>query len=1329
MGGLKRGQLALLAVLSIGLAACGGSSSAPPPVPPAPAPVSVTLGQHGGTITLQSQGGRYTLNGATVTNGAEVEGSNGQTYRLTLANGQWSAQYVPPDPVVIPLGTSGGEVELDRSEDGTYRAGATTVESGDTVTTLNGSTYRLTLSDGEWQAAYEPPDPATVQLGASGDEVTLVRNEDGTFQAGAVSLESGGTVQSSNGGVYRLTLRGGEWQAAYEPPDPAVLTLGASGDEVIVTRNEDGSFMVGDARFESGGVIIATNGSGYRLTLGSGRWRVVYAPPPPATVALGASGDEVIVTRNEDGSFMAGDARFESGGVIIATNGSGYRLTLGSGRWRVVYAPPPPATVALGASGDEVIVTRNEDGSFMAGDARFESGGVIIATNGSGYRLTLGSGRWLVVYAPPPPATVALGASGEQVTITRNEAGVYSVNGFSFQPGGTWTTRAGARYRLSLADGQWSAAFVPSEVALVPLGTSGESLSVNQLEDGRFEVGGELLVSGSTREASNGNVYRITLVAGQWTAEYVPAQVAVELGSTGSLLTLVREEDGRYWLGRVVIESGDTHTASNGDVYRLRFSGGQWSATFVPETIRVEAGDSGNALVILRLEDGSFWLGSRQIFSGDTVVQDGNEYVLTRSGRTWTARFRAGTVRVDLPLGGSITLVKREDGTYTWNGRVIRSGSTYTINGARYRLTLGADGWRAVRRTFVTDPGDRDPDPPNRDSGESDEIEQRLGGSDLFGLRDADDSSRGTQGTHLVVGPTDNEAMYMVEDLLDRDVVREARTYAQAAREMVETVIDTIRRFTAIYEIDEDFLGDPSLGLAAQWARARGAVERIPGGHVFPSAPWRSSPDSGDIDDAIEDLEFVAEALSGRSAFEDEFGSDEGFDQLLSKLVFGSTDSARFGAFANRRSDGSWDTGHFAYSPDAAPESAEVPRQGGATYRGDTVAVYDDGTEEPQTFTGTMDITATFSTGTVQGTVTELLDDEDEDFEYDGGSLTSIVLPEAVIADPDSGDRGSFTVDGMSTLRLSRAPDVERTTSFDGQFVDVDEEVFGTWQVELDGSSETLSGAFGLDQRTDNSVDLSFVDSTGHRVQSTVYPRAVSSRETTVQGATDSQSNRDFTIAFSHGDIAFTASPGRLNLRSGRSSRHDIEHPDGLDVGNFWIESTDVTRFGAWAIASRSNAPVFASTGGAAFAYSPLEPAPSGSVADLRFTAEYRGGVRAVVHDSTSFTIFSGNVEADIAWNVGSDDDLEVRLYDFERITGSSDLLLDKEVFFEDSAELTHEQFETTSISVDSSTASGSMAIRLVGNSVDGPVGMLGGWLAEIGGVTAEGSFGADLQP
>ena len=222
------GFAVLLAVI---LAACGGGEPAPtPPAPPPfrPQAITVNLGEHGGSITLMTtQAGGYTRDGQAFTSGTEVEAENGNKYRVTLAGQAWSAEFLPPDAVPVELGTSGDTVSITQLEDRSYLADGQPLGEDMIVTADNSNMYRLTLVDGEWMWEFVPPDAVSVQLGTSGDMVSITRQEDGSFLADGKPLVSGGIVPASNGNMYRLTLVDEEWMWEFVPRPVSEMLVGS----------------------------------------------------------------------------------------------------------------------------------------------------------------------------------------------------------------------------------------------------------------------------------------------------------------------------------------------------------------------------------------------------------------------------------------------------------------------------------------------------------------------------------------------------------------------------------------------------------------------------------------------------------------------------------------------------------------------------------------------------------------------------------------------------------------------------------------------------------------------------------------------------------------------------------------------------------------------------------------------------------------------------------------------------------------------------------------------------------------------------------------------
>ena len=1203
---------AFAALCALALAACSGDSAAPPAPPPQPQTLSVALGENGGSITLTRQGNSYARDGRAFSSGDTVEGDNGQTYRLTLSGNQWTAAYIAPEPWAVALGTSGEAVLVTRLEDGTYSAGDETVESGDLVRADSGNQYRLTLhrtlEGNEWRAAYVPPEPASVALGATGGTLSVVRNEDGTFVAAGRPLANGDVRTGSNDSEYRLTLQGGEWSATYVAPD----------------RQQ----------------------------------------------------------------------------------------------------------VALGESGGRVTVTRNEDGSYNAGSSTFRSGGTVIAANGSEYRLTLRGGTWSVSYVQPPPARVDLGASGYSVTLTREENGSYRLNGQSFSSGNTWRAPNGSTYVLTMnRSGEWSSAFVPAAAEIVVFGTSGTSIRVIRREDGKYEAGGELLAEGSRRAAANGHEYQLELVNGRWVATYVPSRVAVPLGTSGRTVTLERQENGSYLLGTRVFESGEKHELPTGDTYLLILQGDRWIAEFVPVVMQVPAGESGTVLSIQRLEDGSYVLDRDPIESGDTVRRGDNEYVLTLRNGRWSARFVSGTVTVDLPNDRTVDLEKRENGSYVWNGRVIRSGGSYRINGVLYVLNLRSSGWVATRWTPSTGgSGSTSPDPEPTPT--SDEIGEALRGDSVGAdLRAEGATVGGNAGTHLTVGPSDNLRQYSLAELLNEGIVRKRDMHVETARQAILRIANSIRVREDYFRIDLDILRDDDLGLPKLWADAQEAFGRIPGfDGTDLRAPWGSSSSragNSHIEAAIEDLEDVADALSSEESFVEAYGTRHRatFEKLSASLVFGSQGQTRFGAFANNDGDDQWDSGNFAYSPLDAPSAGTLRTQGRATYSGDTVAVHaPGGSTEPTLYDGDIALTATFSTGLVTGKITDLEDEDGDAYRYGGRNVSTIDLPAATM-----NPTGAFSITSGGKANLSPGPSLNQVDSeWQGQLVNGDSEAFGVWKVDADGTGELL-GSFGVGRDSRQSVPTSFEDSSGTSIRTSVFSRSTAATTLARSGST-----LNLGTMVSQGNL--TTGFASLRLSSTSTVTRNIQH-NNADVGDAWLGATSATRFGAWIVPSSTTARY------EAFAYSPFSVTPPSVIAALHFTATYEGKTRAVVLESGNLSVFTGKAQVDITWDRGasSNDRLRLRLYDFSTAQGTSDALTAANLHFTHEATLGNTfsgaTFDSTNSShanlsgepvANSTLAKGS----LVGSTIDGPRAVIGTWTLGVSGAEMiEGSFGADITP
>ena len=153
--------------------------------------------------------GGFTLDGEAFVGGAEnpVEGEGGRRYVLTLAEGTWTAAFLPRE-VVIDLGTSGTTVTLATTEaggwtrDGAAFSSGTTVPGGTNAATGAANEYELILADGTWTPTYRP---VRMTIGGTGIEATA--REDGSgYAVGDDSLPASGVgeITAPGGATYRV---------------------------------------------------------------------------------------------------------------------------------------------------------------------------------------------------------------------------------------------------------------------------------------------------------------------------------------------------------------------------------------------------------------------------------------------------------------------------------------------------------------------------------------------------------------------------------------------------------------------------------------------------------------------------------------------------------------------------------------------------------------------------------------------------------------------------------------------------------------------------------------------------------------------------------------------------------------------------------------------------------------------------------------------------------------------------------------------------------------------------------------------------------------------
>ncbi len=119
----------------------------------------------------------------------------------------------------------------------------------------------------------------------------------------------------------------------------------------------------------------------------------------------------------------------------------------------------------------------------------------------------------------------------------------------------------------------------------------------------------------------------------------------VTLGSTGTTITLVRADDGTFWMGGALVNSGETAVRTgNGNVYTLEMTvdddgAVRWKAVYSAERVRVRLGRSGYTVELVRAEDRSWWMGRTQVRVNSLITGPrGTRYRLVMVGGRWAAR-------------------------------------------------------------------------------------------------------------------------------------------------------------------------------------------------------------------------------------------------------------------------------------------------------------------------------------------------------------------------------------------------------------------------------------------------------------------------------------------------------------------------------------------------------------------------------------------------------------------------------------------------------------------------------------------------------------------
>ncbi|MDE0621296.1 MAG: hypothetical protein OXH83_06455 [Bryobacterales bacterium] len=970
-------------------------------------------------------------------------------------------------------------------------------------------------------------------------------------------------------------------------------------------------------------------------------------PPPPfqpqtVVVQLGERGGATTLISTSSGGWTRNGQPFTTGSTVTGENAASYRLTLTNGVWTAEFIPPDPEPLVLGTSGDAILLQAQENGSYLLDGEPVTAGRVVEADNGNQYRLVLGSdGAWTVEFVPPAPQLVYLGSTGQALQVGRLEDGGFTIDGQTFAAGEVVEAQNGNRYTLTLGPtGLWTAVYVEPDPQVLRLGSSGDPpLLVYRQENGTFRLNGEPLLGGTVVEATNGSSYRLILGSGGvWQATYIPENVTVQLGSFGGTVILTPNEDGSWQRGSFLFSSGDTVRGTNGFEYRLTLGDDGWIVEPLPMTVNVPVTGSDTTIALARLEDGSFLYDNRPVDSGDRITSGENTYTLNFSNNRWTAVFLQGEILVSLGTeGDSLTLIKKADGTYEYNGVRVRNGTLVRspTTRTRYRLRFSNGEWTAS--LYVPPiPGGGTTTPVDPTPVVSEDI--------LSALPDEFLNEDGTFNSTAVAANPIRTRVGSVSD--DFSAFRGGGQYEDDT--FVESVIRAIDRILA--PIEARGLadgGDSELFVArvlieSNWGSVQTALNAIFGitGETLLSATAPVRSGQIDVIDTVSTLEDLREDLSDVAKFKSRFKTqidaavlvnsgatgDKIYEATRRVAALGATANTRFGvistltdptnsaAVASVGATGTYTSTAFAFSPLEATQLSNLPSRGTARYSGRTWAI----DSSQMLYSGAIELLASIAIGQVNGKVSNLRrSDNSADWTYNGKDVREIMLP-AINNDQFHATDGSFTqatadatvvFEQFCCTNITAVP----SSAFEGQFVGGSDNrspgaaVIGTWRIGVADAANTLNGSFGAEHVGTSAATLPSTSS------GVIYANSVT-------GHTASIDTTELTIG-SGTDHVYTL--------SGLSTRTTTVSDKTVTLR---LRNTSLTRFGAWKQVDSSGVGDPVTTRGV-FMYSQLAETsyPGGSnYIPRRGSAQYAGRTVAVDSDGD---LYDGSYRLSVTWS------------------------------------------------------------------------------------------------
>ncbi len=258
---------------------------------------------------------------------------NGNMYTVMISDdGMFSAEYVQPPALSIPLGTSGSSVEVRKNEDLTFSAlidGEWMVITAETtVTAANGNVYAARLSpEGVPIGVMHVAEMQEVMLGELGGTVTVTKAEDMTYSIGEMAVTNGTEYTAANGNVYVLMMDAeGMWSAMYQKV-MVMVALGTQGS-ITLERAENMSWWLGSEAVDVGSEVTSDNGNTYTLWYTDGAWSARFEPESMMIEGTGL----VAMTREADDMYDVNGSTLPASGVgSITVDGAMYHVWMQGG--------------------------------------------------------------------------------------------------------------------------------------------------------------------------------------------------------------------------------------------------------------------------------------------------------------------------------------------------------------------------------------------------------------------------------------------------------------------------------------------------------------------------------------------------------------------------------------------------------------------------------------------------------------------------------------------------------------------------------------------------------------------------------------------------------------------------------------------------------------------------------------------------------------------------------------------------------------------------------------------------------------------------------------